>query len=442
MRRLVSTGLAIVALLPVSQIDVVPPSAARHPTGGLATSRATPAHPFPQHTTYAEGSISVSAHPQAEQDRDVALAYRSWKRRYIVRTRHIVAGERLYRVAFGPPGTAKHRVTVSEGQGFGMVIVAHMPGLDPAAHRIFDGLWRFTRAHPSHGDRRLMAWRVPGGWDSAFDGDCDMAYALLMADAQWGSTGRIDYAQAARRLLAGVLASTIGPESRLPMLGDWTSADGRRFNQYTPRSSDFMVGHFRAFARFTGNPVWEEVAARTEQWVAFLQALHPSTGLLPDFIVPSSRTDHAPVPAPPGFLEGRDDGHYAWNAGRDPWRLGTDALLDGSGTTAAEAALISRWAEGATKGRPRRFRAGYLLTGRPRPDSDYFSSFFVAPLGVAAMSDPSQQSWLDAVYNAVRRRREDYYADSVTLLCLLVMTHNFWDPTLTKEPAVSVRPTG
>ena len=41
-----------------------------------------------------------------------------------------------------------------------------------------------------------MGWEVPpdepGGTDSAFDGDCDIAYALLLADAQWGSAGAID----------------------------------------------------------------------------------------------------------------------------------------------------------------------------------------------------------------------------------------------------------
>lgn len=45
------------------------------------------------------------------------------------------------------------------------------------------------------------------------------------------------------------------------------------------------------------------------------------------------------------------------------------------------------------------------------------------------MTEPSQQQWLDDLYDAVRGRFEDYYEDSVTLLCLLVMTGNFWDPS-------------
>ncbi len=44
------------------------------------------------------------------------------------------------------------------------------------------------------------------------------------------------------------------------------------------------------------------------------------------------------------------------------------------------------------------------------------------------MVDPAGQAFLDAVYDAVRSRVEGYYEDSVTLLCLLVMTGNFLDP--------------
>ena len=192
-----------------------------------------------------------------------------------------------------------------------------------------------------------------------------------------------------------------------------------------------MPGHFRAFARVTGNGVWDAVAAASQDVVAALQASYsPATGLLPDFVEPVSPTDHSPRPASAGFLEGPRDGSYGYNAGRDPWRLGVDALLNGNATSAAQVRKISRWAAAATGGDPAAFRAGYGLDGTPLANSDYFTTFFVAPLGVAAMNDADAQDWLDAVYAAVYDVREDYYEDSVTLLCLLAMTGNFWDPTI------------
>ena len=58
------------------------------------------------------------------------------------------------------------------------------------------------------------------------------------------------------------------------------------------------------------------------------------------------------------------------------------------------------------------------------------TTFFVDPLGEAAMTAPGQQLWLDAIYATVRNRHEDYYADStnINLLCLLLVTGNFWQP--------------
>jgi hypothetical protein len=70
-----------------------------------------------------------------------------------------------------------------------------------------------------------------------------------------------------------------------------------------------------------------------------------------------------------------------------------------------------------------------MLDGTPIPPAEYFTTFFASPLGVAAMCTPGQQDWLNAIYDTVRDGEEGYYEDSVTLLCMLVMTHNFWDPT-------------
>jgi hypothetical protein len=49
-------------------------------------------------------------------------------------------------------------------------------------------------------------------------------------------------------------------------------------------------------------------------------------------------------------------------------------------------------------------------------------------MGVAAMNDANQQEWLNAIYDSVYDRHEDYYEDTVNLLCLLTMTRNFWTP--------------
>lgn len=252
-----------------------------------AAPAAIPAHPFPQHVAYASGSIRPQHRTQAQLDDDVRTSYNQWKDEYLKPAGTNPAGQARYRVAFGKNGPKAAR-TVSEGQGYGMVIVALMAGHDPAARMIFDGLHQFALAYPSNQDARLMTWEVPveKGSANAFDGDADIAHALLLAHAQWGSAGGVDYAAAARMRLKGILASTIGPQSRLPMLGDWVQPDGAKANQYTPRSSDFMPGHFRTWARFSGDPVWNAVAGNSASVISYLQTnFSPHTGLLPDFIV-------------------------------------------------------------------------------------------------------------------------------------------------------------
>jgi endo-1,4-beta-D-glucanase Y len=384
-----------------------------------------PRRPFPQHVTYAQGSIRPLRFGQAEQDRHVRAFYDRWKADYL-RAVDPAGSSGLYRVSFG---SAAPERTVSEGQGYGMIVVALMAGHDARARTIFDGLWRFARAHPSALDRELMTWQVPvvpGESASAFDGDADMAYALLLADRQWGSQGAIDYAGDARRLLRAILRSTVGPQSRLPMLGDWTRPDGELHHQYTPRSSDCMPGHFRAFRAASRDRAWTRVLRACQSLFTRLQREHaPVTGLLPDFVVDAGAD---PRPAPAGFLEGDHDGHYYYNALRDPWRVGVDALLHGDAVSRGQARRMARWAAEATGGDPLRLAPGYRLDGTPAQAQPYFTTAFAAPLGVAAMTDPSLQPFLDATYAAVHARHEDYYEDSLTLMALLVMTGNWWSP--------------
>jgi endo-1,4-beta-D-glucanase Y len=395
-----------------------------------------PARPFPQHVRYSGGGLRVTSYTQAQQDQDVRRFYDHWKAEYLVKV-----GDR-YRVAMAgrnTPATAEMRgKTTSESMGYGMMIVALMAGYDPNARAIFDGLWRFTKTNPSDIDPRLMGFLVPPDPDannSAFDGDVDMAYGLLLADDQWGSTsGPINYRAQAKVVLAGAYASTVGPQSKLPELGDWVDSTGTgQYDQYTPRPSDFMPAHFRAFARITGNAGWNTVAATTVSAVGSLQANHaPVTGLLPDFTVPVSATDHTLRPAPPDFLEGPNDDAYSYNSMRVPWRLATDALLNNSTTVRAQVTKMSTWIRTKTGGNPGNIKAGYELDGTVSAGADYFSTGFAAPFAVAAMTAPrttANQAWLNALYAKVRTTHEDYFEDSVTLLSLLVITGNYWDPS-------------
>ena len=152
----------------------------------LGATASAPTHPFPTHTLY-PGSISPSAYSPKQLDHTVLEYYRIWKKSYLVHEGN------YFRIAMDKEDKTR---TTSESQGYGMLITAYMAGADSEARKIFDGLYSFVRAHPSSICKDLMSWEIPekrpGHGDSAFDGDADIAYALLVADSQWGSDGAID----------------------------------------------------------------------------------------------------------------------------------------------------------------------------------------------------------------------------------------------------------
>jgi uncharacterized repeat protein (TIGR02543 family) len=383
--------------------------------------------PFPQHVTYAAGSIRPTNFTQTEQDQHVRDFYDYWKSNYLVAAGTSSAGKSMYRIAFGKGSDT----TVSEGQGYGMVTVALMAGYDANAQTLFNSLWYFSRQYPSAINKNLMSWKVQngaivGGNNNAFDGDIDIAYGLLLAHEQWGSSGEVNYQAEAKLVIDAILTSTIGQTSFLPKLGDWTSDNGSKYNQYTPRSSDFMPAHFRAFAKATQNSAWTKVITNTQAVIDTLQKNYSSsTGLLPDFIV-DCQVLTACRPAYGGFLEGSHDGEYYYNAGRNPWRIGLDALLNADSASKTEVVKIIKWLAGSTFGVAGNIKAGYTLNGTPI--GHYSTSFFVAPFGVGAMLDSTQQSFLNDIYKLVYNKRENYYEDSVNILNLLVLTGNYWQP--------------
>jgi endo-1,4-beta-D-glucanase Y len=393
-----------------------------------AAGRAAPNRPFGAHaTTYAAGAIGPSHRPQVALDQTVRDFYDAWKAAYV---RQGCGAGRCYVLA----ATGGGNLTVSEAHGYGMMLAALMAGHDPEARAVFDGMVAYFRDHPTATHAHLMSWWQDAGCangqgnDSAADGDLDVAYALLLADAQWGSCGAIDYLTEARAVLADVKAGDLDQSARYVLLGDWVLPADATYYPST-RSSDFMPDHYRAYRAATGDPAWDGLRDRTYQLVDALQAGHaPATGLLPDFAV---QPLGAPAPAPPHFLEGRWDGAYGYNACRTPWRLATDFLIGGDARARTAVQRMNVWIRQVTGGDPAKIRAGYQLDGSNITGRNYLSMAFVAPFGVGAMVDAANQTWLNAVWDVVAGTplaAEGYYENTLKLLAMIVMSGNWWAP--------------
>jgi endoglucanase len=419
----------------VSPRDVTPPrdvtalDASRD--ASVDAPAGTPTHPFGAHrTAYTAGAIAPTA-PRARLDATTASFYDQWKARYLHRG---CTANRAYVATLGDTSGA----TVSEAHGYGMLITVYMAGHDRDAQTNFDALVRFYQDHPSRYTPALLAWAQDAtcrdimGADSATDGDLDVAYALLLADRQWGSRGAIDYAALARRMIADILRGDVHPTASTLLTGDaaMTTAD-----RDGTRLSDFMPDHLRAFATASGSARWTTVLDREYQLVATLQrdytrsALGISTGLLPDFAVGMNAA--RPTPAPPRWLEGPDDGAYSWNACRTPWRLATDWLLHGDVRARTAVETMNTWVRRVTTERPDRIQSGYSLTGDRLAGTNTGELAFIAPFAVSATVDARNQAWLDALWTAVATpslASQPYFGNTIRLLSMIVVSGNAWAP--------------
>jgi len=276
-----------------------------------------------------------------------------------------------------------------------------------------------------------MAWyqdpccRDQKGADAATDGDIDIAYALLLADRQWGSSGVIDYADEADDVIKAILEKETDNRHLYPLLGDWASPASDNDFYKSTRSSDFILSQFRSFHAATGENAFQTLVESLIKIMEQIQKKHsPGTGLMPDFIV-----NPATSPAPPDgrLLESSYDGSYYYNACRVPWRLGCDYLISGDERIRKILLRMNAWIKDATGGDPSMISPGYRLDGSPINGSETMA--FTAPFAVSACIDSGSQKWLDSLWKKIiSHPPENYYEDTLKLMSMITVSGNFWAP--------------
>jgi endoglucanase len=314
--------------------------------------------------------------------------------------------------------------TVSEGAGYGMLLSVVMAGYDKDAKNLFDGLFRVARSKTAYGynEPALMEWRINadcssggGGWN-ATDGDLDIAMALLMADRQWGSAGVVDYKKEALATIAAIKRRNMQDQG-------FTGTGPVKVS----RTSDYMIGHFKAFKRASGDAFWDLAVTKSFELLNLMQSkFAPNTGLIPDFIV---YTDTDPIPSPGGFGDGNDlEDDYAFNACRIPWRLATDYVTTGDERSKAVTVKLTDFFNRTTGGNPANFSGGYTLSGTPMiPNSPW--PVFIGPATAGAMVDGKFQPFLNSLWTfSSNNLSRDYYNNELQLLSLIVATGNWWNP--------------
>jgi endo-1,4-beta-D-glucanase Y len=357
----------------------------------------------------------------------LARQYDAWKAANVIDAASVVPGG--HAVRYSDPKV----MTVSEGMGYGMLLAVVFAGHDPQAQATFDGLLAVVRARPAFAvtphdpaGRHLMDWRLMAngssggdGWN-AMDGDEDIAMALLMADRQWGSGGKWNYLREAKNTIAALKSWCMKPDGTTKGLA----------KPDVSRTSDYMIGHFRAFAAATGDRFWNTAITRSFELSDRMQTVYSrGVGLMPDFIV---ATD-TPAPHPsPGFRgDGNEhEGKYWWNACRNPWRFASDYLLSGDTRWKTVTARMIDFfqAEVAAKGGDiTAIGTGYTLDGVQVTGGD--SAAYHGPICAGACIDARYQRFLDELWNwNAKNLSKGYYDTEIQLLSMVVASGNWWSP--------------
>lgn len=408
------------------------PIGGRGPTAPSATAQ----YPFPQNR-----ESSNCSYPLRYDNDAIRALYEKWKSDLV--TSDGAGGfRRVARVA--EPGLQPNS-TVSEGIAYGMLISVYMDD-----QPLFDDLWKYALQYrwTSMGTfggggeaTLLMNWYIhadgnisggggddPAGNGAATDADEDIAFALVMADRQWGGGGSLDrsYIDYATELIDDIWAFEIADE-RLPKNGSSWGDDGNLNISY------FAPAYYKVFAKVTGDNRWSSNVVDYIYQVID-QNLKPENGNESNGLVPAWSTSGGD-PAQVGPGQGGMAFHYQYDSCRTPFRIGQDACWNGDQRAKDYVAKTSSFF--APKG-PAGIVDGYELNGTDRPEfPDSFgglSGAFIGPASVGAMHDAQFQGFLDESYALLMQNNAwaggQYYDESWIMLSALMLSGNFLDYTL------------
>ncbi|WP_075307202.1 glycosyl hydrolase family 8 [Bacillus wiedmannii] len=379
--------------------------------------------PFPQQVNYA-GVIKPNHVTQESLNASVINYYDNWKKKYLKNDLSSLPGGYYVKGEITGDADGFKPLGTSEGQGYGMIITVLMAGYDSNAQKIYDSLFKTARTFKSSQNPNLMGWvvadskKAQGHFDSATDGDLDIAYSLLLAHKQWGSNGTVNYLKEAQDMITkGIKASNVTNNNRLN-LGDWDSK-----NSLDTRPSDWMMSHLRAFYEFTGDKTWLTVINNLyDVYTQFSNKYSQNTGLISDFVVKTP-----PQPAPKDFLdESEYTNAYYYNASRVPLRIVMDYAMYGEKRSKVISDKVSSWIQNKTNGNPSKIVDGYQLNGSNI--GSYPTAVFVSPFIAASTTKSDNQKWVNSGWDWMKNKKESYFSDSYNLLTMLFITGNWWKP--------------
>jgi endo-1,4-beta-D-glucanase Y len=314
--------------------------------------------------------------------------------------------------------------TVSEGIAYGMLLAALYDDQE-----LFDDLYRYS-LHWAR-DNGLMDWyidaagtqRCPGesSCGAATDSDEDIAFALILADAQWGGKGALDdtYANYATAQVGRVANNEVAASGIIKPGDSWGGDDTLNLSYFAP-------AFYEAFTQHGNAEQWKSII--DTNYDALNASLNAKNGNQANGLVPAwSNKNGDTVVAFDGAPT-----NYQYDSARTPCRIAMHYCWYGDERAKAYLDKVNSFfiPLGASK-----ITDGYELDGTPKaeaaPEASSGSAVFVACAAMAAMSDPANEAFVAEAYDLVKTgtltARSTYYQLSWTAMSMAFMTGNYFD---------------
>lgn len=378
-------------------------------------------YPFPINQNYPYGIRAQNVNHTTIQN-----LYNTWKARYVTTSGCPANSRRVY----SPESLQGYtNATCSEGQAYGMLLAVYLDD-----KTLFDDLYRYKQnKSASKNPSKLMPWLIDANGNiidqnSASDADIDIAFALLMADKQWGSGGTLNYLNLAMAEITDIRLYDIATDNHLKPGDNW---DNWIYPSY------FMPAFFKVFAEAdSANAAkWNAVYAKCNEHIN--TGRNQNNGLIGEIL----NTNGTPRTDDP--CSSQCDGRkYKYNSCRVPWRYAMEYVWHGVDPY-NEVSLLATFFKNVG---PSNVKDGYWVASGTQ-EGPYHNAAFTGPAGCAMMRNASDQTTLNNFYQETISFNvtESYYNGTLQLLTLLLMSGNFHNlramgtpqPTATATPVPS-----
>ncbi|MBN1309073.1 MAG: hypothetical protein JXA18_14210 [Chitinispirillaceae bacterium] len=366
----------------------------------FVNSHSAPKFPFPQQAKYKYGIMPTGVSPK-----HVQTVYEVWLQGYYDEQ----PGGDQARIKFD-----EDQNTVSEGIGYGMIIMVYMDNDQNNTKPKFDKLWKYYQNHRD--GNGLMNWKIEGfssntpGTGAATDADLDAAIALVMADKQWPGSG---YGGAATDLIGRIKSHEV--KNNILVGGDaWDALN----------PSYMSTAATQLFTNM-GDNSWSAVQSNCYTLLKNAQN-KSSASLWPNWCDASGNA---------GGGTGANPTLYGFDACRTPWRLGWAYVWYNHNDALSLCSKVVNSFKSITNNDPSKIGQMYNLDGSINFDAEGSEDnipTYLGPMAVAGMVSSGYREWIDKAYTRLRAfggSDDNYYNECLELLSMLLLTGNMPDLT-------------